>query len=73
MATYGAFIDAVNETTIVEARGFMDEWMAMATDEQWAEFRLMELTRELVLPLAEDMATFFQERIAGICTEALYG
>lgn len=72
MATYGEFIDAVIKTKIVEAQCFMEDWMAMATEEQWAEYRPMELTKELVLALAEDMAKFFRESINGICTDALY-
>lgn len=72
MITCGEFIDAMGKTVITEAQGFMSEWMALATPEELAEYRLVILTRELVLDFAWDMATFFQQRIMEVDTGVLY-
>lgn len=70
--TYGDFFDTMEGTECIYAQGFIEEWKALATEEQWAEFRPMPLTRELVLAFVEDMATYFRELIAHTCTDALY-
>lgn len=72
LGTYGEFIDAVEGTKCIYAQSFLDEWKALATVTEWAEYRPMLLTRELVVNLAEDMARYFQALISGTCTDALY-
>jgi hypothetical protein len=70
--TYGDFIDSVEETEIAEAAIFIEQWKKTATEEQWKEYRQMPLTLELILSFAEDAATHFRRRIAGIEIKELY-
>lgn len=70
--TYGEFIDLVKKTKGGEASAFMDEWAALATEEQWEEFRPLPLDKGMVLNLAQDMNGYFHERLNGIYTDALY-
>ena len=74
--TYGEFIDLMEklaeETGNVDAQISIEEWKALATEEQWKEFRPLPLGPGLVISFAEDMAFYFRERIAGICTDELY-
>lgn len=71
-ATYGQFIDLVEKTEYAEARIFIEEWKAIATEEEWKEYRPLPLMPDLVIRFAEDMADYFRERLSGICTDALY-
>jgi len=71
-STYGEFIDLIEQTECVEGKIFIEKWKALATEEDWARFRPMSLTPELVTSFAEDMISYFRERIAGICTDELY-
>ncbi len=70
--TYGQFIDLVEQTEHVEAGFFIEEWRALATEEKWKEYRPLPLTSDLVITFAEDMASYFGQRLSGICTDALY-
>ena len=70
--TYGDFIDLIEKTKITKAAVFIERWKKLATEEQWKEYRPLPLTPELIMGFAEDTATHFQRRIAGIDTEELY-
>lgn len=70
--TYGDFIDSVSKTECIEAQLFIDEWKALATEEEWQEYRPMLLTPELVTNFAEDMAKYFRDTIATTDVEELY-
>ncbi len=70
--TYGQFLDLVEKTEIGEAKIFIADWKAFASEEEWAEFRLFALTSGLVILFAKDAADYFRQRLSGICTDALY-
>ena len=71
--TYGQFIDLVEKTEIGEARIMIEEWKALATEEEeWKGYRPLPLTSDLVIGFAEDMANLFRQRLSGICTDTLY-
>jgi len=75
MTKYGEFVDAMREVAKGaggEAETHFEAWCAMATEEQWKEFREMPLSKELVAAFAEDMANAFREVIALTDGEELY-
>jgi len=67
--TYGEFITSMKETKITSARIFIEEWEALATEEQWEQLRPMPLTKQMVLSFAENMARRFWRMIADGCTD----
>lgn len=74
--TFGEFFAVVvkwaEENKNHEAQGFLNQWKGMASEEYWKEVEAMPFDRDLYLNFSEDMATFYRERIAGICTKGLY-
>lgn len=70
--TFGDFFDVVYQTKTFEPSAWMDEWKDMVDQNRWEEVRATPLTDDWVACFAEDMATFFRKRMAGICTEELY-
>jgi hypothetical protein len=74
--TYGEFVDLMEkiakDTGNVDAQINIEDWKALATEEQWKEFRPLLLTPELVINFAEDMASYFWEHISGTCIDELY-
>ena len=74
--TYGEFIAAMEEVAVeissVNAEIFLEQWKALATEEDWQKFRPMLLTKELVLRFAEDMALYYAKVISRTETKKLY-
>jgi hypothetical protein len=74
--TFGEFYDAVlpadDDLDKMEGRVLMQVWTGLVDEAKWQEVRAMPLVYGLVHNFAEDMLTSFQERLAGICTDALY-
>lgn len=76
MRTFGEFFDAIflwtTETSNIEVKMFLEEWTRLVSPERWQECRNREFKEGYFFPFAEDMATCFQKRLQGICTDALY-
>ena len=76
METFGQFFDAVRGKVKAgfnpEAEGFLDEWVALVSAERWEEVRATELSEGWLQSFAEDMATYFAQRIQGICGDELW-
>ena len=76
MNKFGEFFDAIEkwakENGNMDAQIFLEEWVALPSEVTWEEARAMDFSEGLFLNFAEDMATYFQERIQGICTDALW-
>lgn len=70
--TYGQFIDLVEKTEIGEAKIIIEDREAPADEEERARFHSLALTPELVITFAENMANYFEQRLSGVCTDALY-
>ena len=70
--TYEQFFDLVKKTEIGEARIIIEDWEAPADEEERARFHSLALTPELVITFAENVANYFEQRLSGICTDALY-
>lgn len=70
--TFGEFFDAVAKTKIIEGEMWLEEWKDMITEDEWTDVRQLPLCDEGVIGFAQDMVTLFRERMAGICTDALY-
>ena len=70
--TYGDFIKLVEKIESVNGQILIEEWKNLAIEEAWERFRPMPLTKELVLGLMEDMASYFQKALSGISTDELY-
>jgi len=73
MVNYGEFIDrAYDLANNLGVSLYVEDWMKLATPDQWKEYRQMQLTKGLVINFAEDMSTFIYERLSGICTDGFY-
>ena len=72
-ATYGEFVDAVERVAHrwAEAETFVEDWKALATEEQWNQCRGAELNRELVFRLAHSMAYEYRETVDGTHNDEL--
>ena len=70
--TYEQFLDLVKKTKIGEARIIIEDREAPADEEERARFHSLALTPELVITFAENVANYFEQRLSGICTDALY-
>ncbi len=70
--TYEQFLDLVKKTEIGEARIIIEDREAPADEEERARFHSLALTPELVITFAENVTNYFEQRLSGICTDALY-
>lgn len=70
--TFGEFFDIVAQTKIFAGKMWLEEWQEMVTASEWADIRQLPLSDDLVVRFAKDMVAAFRERMAGICTDALY-
>jgi hypothetical protein len=76
MITYGEFIDYIEKIAedwrFVEGQTFLEEWKALATEEQWREYRSKVLEKGHVIAFAQDIAGYYRDVIRGTCVEELY-
>ena len=73
---YREFVDALHEVAksigSIDAEMLFEEWYAMATEEQWGDYRKLPLGDGEVQNFAEDMAALFQKVIGFTDGEELY-
>jgi len=50
----------------------LEEWKALATEEQWREYRSKVLEKGHVIAFAQDIAGYYRDVIRGTCVEELY-
>ena len=76
MKTFGDFFDVMEcwakEHSNVDAQIFLEEWVQLVSPQQWQEARALEFAEDLFRNFAEDMASYLRERIASICSDALW-
>ena len=70
--TIGEFFQLIYNTKVMEAQMPMDEWRENVPAEQWKEGEDLPITREGILHIRNTISSLFAERLAGICTDALY-
>jgi len=76
MRKFSEFFDTVQswakENHNIDAQIFMEDWVALSTPDKWQEARDMDFSEGLFFAFAEDMSTFFRERIQGIDGDELW-
>lgn len=70
--TFGDFYDEIAKTKIFEGKMWLEEWVETLDEGSWEPIRRLPLEAEQIITFAKDMVFLFRERMAAICTDALY-
>ena len=72
MNTVGEFFSLIYATENTNAKALIDDWKEQVSLEAWRSGEKLPLSMETILNLRDQISALFRDRLAGICTDALY-